>query len=142
MLLVLLVVGGLGVAISGARSSARTQAKPSASVAAVPPAPLPPPALPPPPPPCPPEMVLIEGSYCTDVRQDCNRWLDDQALPFARCGEYSHTSRCVGKRVPMRFCIDRREYTPPGEKLPLNQASYDIAVKTCSGLGKRICTDN
>ena len=87
-------------------------------------------------------MVLVEGSYCTDVRQDCNRWLDDEALPFARCAEYSHQSRCVGKRVQMRFCIDRREYTPPGEKLPLNQASYDIAVKTCSSLGKRICTDN
>jgi formylglycine-generating enzyme len=87
-------------------------------------------------------MVLIEGEYCTDVRQDCNHWLDDASLPFARCGEYSTTSRCVGKRVAMRFCIDRREYTPPGEKLPQNWASYDIATKTCSELGKRLCTDN
>jgi formylglycine-generating enzyme required for sulfatase activity len=87
-------------------------------------------------------MVLVEGSYCTDVRQDCNRWLDVEGTPFARCAEYAHRSRCVGKRVPLRFCIDRREYTPPGEKLPLNHASYDIATKTCESLGKRICTDN
>lgn len=87
-------------------------------------------------------MVLVEGEYCTDVRQDCNHWLDDAALPFARCGEYSTVSRCVGKRVAMRFCIDRREYTPPGEKLPLNWASYDIASKTCAGVGKRLCTDS
>jgi sulfatase modifying factor 1 len=91
---------------------------------------------------CPAEMALVDGSYCTDVRQDCNRWLDDEALPFARCAEYSHRSRCVGKRVSLRFCIDRQEYTPPGQKLPLNQASFEIASKTCKSLGKRICTDN
>ncbi len=115
--------------------------------------PAPPPVQPPPPPAasvapapppsaCPPEMVLVEGSYCTDVRQDCQRWLDEEALPFARCAEYSQRSRCVGKRVSQRFCIDRREYTPPGEKLPQNHASFEIASQTCKGLGKRICTDN
>lgn len=87
-------------------------------------------------------MVLVSGSYCTDVRQDCARWLDDEALPFARCEAYSEHSRCVGKRVPRRFCIDRREYTLPGEALPMNQASFDIASKTCQGLGKRICSDS
>lgn len=92
--------------------------------------------------PCAPEMVLVEGSYCTDVRQDCNRWLDDETLPFARCAEYSHRSRCVGKREPLRFCIDRREYTPPGETLPQNNASFAIASKTCKTLGKRICNDS
>ncbi len=91
---------------------------------------------------CPPEMVLVEGSYCSDVRQDCVRWLDAAALPFARCAEYSHKSRCVGKRVPMRFCIDRYEYTRPGENLPMNMASFDVATKTCESLGKRICTDS
>jgi formylglycine-generating enzyme required for sulfatase activity len=87
-------------------------------------------------------MVLVEGSYCTDVRQDCNRWLDDASLPFARCAEYSNKSRCVGKRVPMRFCIDRREYTPPGQELPQNWASFEIASQTCKDIGKRICTDS
>lgn len=137
-----LAVAVLGVVVSGARSNVaptKSIPAPASIVAALLPikVPVPPPTLV-----CKGDMVLVEGSYCTDVRQDCTRWLDDASLPFARCAEYSHHSRCVGKRVPMRFCIDRREYTPPGEKLPLNQASYDIATKTCQGLGKRICTDN
>jgi formylglycine-generating enzyme len=137
-----LVVGGLGMAVAGARSYQGTKPMPSpAAIVAT--LPLTVPLLAPTvAPACLGDMVLVEGSYCTDVRQDCTRWLDEESLPFARCAEYSHQSRCVGKRVKMRFCIDRREYTPPGQKLPLNQASYDIATKTCAGLGKRICTDN
>ena len=139
----LLIIGGLGVVISGAASGGARR-KPQASAVVKPL--LPPPELVAPQalaaPACAADMVLVEGSYCTDVRQDCTRWLDAETLPFARCAEYSHHSRCVGKRVPMRFCIDRREYTAAGEKLPQNQASFDIATKTCGGLGKRICTDN
>ncbi len=137
----LLAVAGLGVLLSGARSSAGRKPR-VAPVLSAAPVLSPAPVLSAAPPACPAEMVLVEGSYCTDVRQDCNRWLDDAALPFARCAEYSQLSRCVGKRVPLRFCIDKREYTPPGEKLPLNQASYDIASKTCRSLDKRICTDS
>ncbi len=138
-----LTIGGLAVVVSGAASGG-DRSKPQASAPAKPLV-APPPFVAPEalaPPACPTDMVLVEGSYCTDVRQDCNRWLDDEALPFARCAEYSQHSRCVGKRVPMRFCIDRREYTPPGEKLPQNQASFEIASKTCAGLSKRICTDS
>lgn len=139
----------LGALLFGsAPSAAPSDPVPTPPTAAPPPAAPRPVALPPPPPveepspPCRPEMVLVEGSYCTDVRQDCVRWLDDPALPFARCAQYSTKSRCVGKRVPMRFCIDRREYTPPGAELPQNWASFDVASKTCESLGKRICTDS
>jgi formylglycine-generating enzyme len=83
-------------------------------------------------------MVLVSGNYCTEVEQTCSRWLDDEKLPFARCAEFS-ASRCVGKRKPMRFCMDLYEYTPPGESLPQSYASYQIASKTCHGLGKRLC---
>src|SRR5262249_55480863 len=30
---------------------------------------------------CPSGMVLVEGKFCPDVRQDCKRWLDDEKLP-------------------------------------------------------------
>ena len=139
----LLTLGGLALAFAttgglgglGAAKLAPPKVLPSPPPA-VSVAPAPPPSA------CPPEMALVEGSYCSDVRQDCQRWLDEETLPFARCAEYSHRSRCVGKRVSLRFCIDRREYTAPGEKLPQNNASFEIASKTCQSLGKRICTDN
>jgi hypothetical protein len=146
--LFVLVAAGIGVVASGVargRSEAERASVPVTSASIVPltpPAPSADLAPPAPPPVCPAEMVLVEGQYCTDVRQDCNRWLDDEALPFARCAEYSHKSRCVGKLEPKRFCIDRYEYTPPGERLPQNWASYEIAGQTCKSLGKRLCTDS
>ena len=91
---------------------------------------------------CPSDMVLVEGEYCTDVAQTCVRWLDDEILPFARCAEYQSPARCVGTRVKQRFCIDRYEYTAPGETLPFNYASFDKASALCSSLGKRICSES
>jgi formylglycine-generating enzyme len=91
---------------------------------------------------CPRDMVLVEGEYCTEVLQDCLRWLDDETLPFARCAEYRSPARCVGSRVKERFCIDRYEYTAPGDDLPLNYASFQKATSVCEGLGKRVCTES
>ena len=140
--LAVVIVCAMGVVGAGAAFGGNKPAPPPPSAPAAPPAPVASAAPAPPPSACPPEMVLVEGSYCTDVRQDCQRWLDDEALQFARCAEYSHRSRCVGKRTDLRFCIDRREYTPPGQQLPQNYASFEIASQTCKGLGKRICTDS
>jgi hypothetical protein len=91
---------------------------------------------------CPKDMVLVEGEYCTEVAQVCARWLDDETLPFARCAEYHSPSRCIGTRVHERFCIDRYEYTAPGQDLPLNYQSFSKAGALCSGLGKRLCTES
>ncbi|MEZ4226253.1 MAG: SUMF1/EgtB/PvdO family nonheme iron enzyme [Polyangiaceae bacterium] len=91
---------------------------------------------------CPGDMVLVEGSYCTEVRHECKKWLDDPKLPYARCQEYEPSARCVGQRVPMHYCIDRTEYTKPGEKLPLNWQSFSSGAKVCKSLGKRLCTES
>jgi len=90
---------------------------------------------------CPADMVLVEGEYCTDVFQPCARWLDDEKLPFARCSEFYQPSRCIGARVKQRFCIDRYEYTAPGEDLPLNYQSFKKSNELCTRLGKRLCTE-
>jgi len=90
---------------------------------------------------CPRDMVLVEGEYCTDVFQSCVRWLDDKILPFARCSEFKSPSRCIGTRVRQRFCIDRYEYTAPGEELPLNYQSFQKSNALCLSLGKRLCTE-
>ncbi len=92
--------------------------------------------------PCPDDMVWVEGNYCTEVKQHCRVWLDDPSLPYARCAEYDSPVECVGPRVPLSFCIDRFEYTRPGEGAPLNHMSFDAGSKLCRTLGKRICTES
>jgi len=91
---------------------------------------------------CPESMVQVEGQYCTEVKHDCIKWLDDEKLPFARCGEYAPKATCVGERVAMSFCIDRYEYTKPGEKLPMNHASFVVASDVCKSRGLRVCTES
>jgi len=91
---------------------------------------------------CPADMVEVEGDYCTEVRQTCTKWLDDPKLPYARCGEYEPKATCVGERVKMHYCIDRYEYTKPGEDKPMNHASFVIASDVCKNIGKRICTES
>jgi Sulfatase-modifying factor enzyme 1 len=91
---------------------------------------------------CPGDMVAVEGEYCTEVRQECKKWLDDPKLPYARCGEYQPESTCVGERVPMHYCMDRYEYTKPGDTLPMNHASFVVASDVCKSVGKRICTES
>src|SRR5579864_3272451 len=84
---------------SEAMSEAESEAEgppPPARLAAAPPSPPAPASLPNDPPPapqayarCPAGMVLVEGEYCTDVRQDCATWKDPPSTPLARCAQYS-----------------------------------------------------
>lgn len=94
-----------------------------------------------PPPPCPPEMVLVEGEYCPDVRHTCEKFVDEGAgfLSRHRCQTFSRAPTCVGERQHRRFCIDRDEYVAPGDRLPLVNQSWTMAVDTCASLGKRLC---
>jgi sulfatase modifying factor 1 len=87
---------------------------------------------------CPNEMVLVEGDYCTEVRQSCVEWEDPPSRPFARCARFA-PSVCTGKRVHKRFCIDRDEYAKAGEALPVGGASWTDARRTCETAGKRLC---
>jgi formylglycine-generating enzyme len=102
----------------------------------------PPPAAPPPDDPaCPPAMALVEGDYCTDVVENCVEWQDPPNQPFARCARFAPTT-CAGKRVRKRFCVDRDEYTAPGEALPQNNVSWTQARQTCEASGKRLCLES
>jgi Sulfatase-modifying factor enzyme 1 len=89
---------------------------------------------------CPPEMVLVEGQYCTEVRQDCLEWMEPPSNKFARCAKFA-PSECVGKRVHQRFCVDRDEYAKPGDPLPEGNTSWTEAKATCEGEGKRLCLE-
>jgi formylglycine-generating enzyme len=88
-------------------------------------------------------MVLVEGNYCPDVVHECKTWMESEGrYAFYRCAEYT-SAKCVSKdRVPMKFCMDRDEYAPPGEKLPQANVSWTEASKTCSSQGKRMCRES
>lgn len=95
---------------------------------------------------CPSEMVLAEGEYCPKPKHKCLRYLDAQGegafLRTHRCAEYDRHPTCDGPTEHRRFCIDRDEYTPPGEELPLVNQSWHMAVDTCDSMGKRLCFES
>ena len=90
--------------------------------------------------PCHGGMVLVDGDYCTEVRQDCLDWMEPPDNPLARCAKFA-PSVCTGRREHKRFCIDRDEYVPQGEELPLGDASWTQARETCERGGKRLCRE-
>ncbi len=86
-------------------------------------------------------MVLVQGDYCTEVRQPCLKWMEDPAqTPFARCAEFG-PSECVGERVPMRFCIDKQE-AADSEGLAMGDVSWTEASAYCATEGKRLCQEH
>jgi formylglycine-generating enzyme required for sulfatase activity len=90
--------------------------------------------------PCEAGMVLVEGDYCTEVRQPCVAWEDPPQNPLARCAKFG-ASECAGGRVHKRFCIDRDEYVAPGEALPSGDLSWTAAKGICESEHKRLCRE-
>jgi hypothetical protein len=94
---------------------------------------------------CPQGMVLVAGKYCPDVRQTCLKWMDPPGpYEFFRCAEYAKPvcASADNEKISMRFCIDRDEYTPPGEKLPASHHSWTTAKQVCESQGKRLCLES
>jgi hypothetical protein len=85
-------------------------------------------------------MVLVDGDYCTEVREPCLSWEDPPANKLARCARFG-PSQCVGERVHKRFCIDRDEYVAAGQPLPLSDVSWTQAQNVCQAEGKRLCKE-
>jgi sulfatase modifying factor 1 len=92
---------------------------------------------------CPSDMVLVEGRYCPDVMHICKRFIDPPGrFHEFRCGEYA-ASVCKSKRRKrLNFCIDRDEWTAPGDTLPSVNFSWTSAKKQCESAGKRLCLES
>jgi formylglycine-generating enzyme len=91
---------------------------------------------------CPPDMVLVEGLACTDVLQTCAEWMEPPHIAGdGRCARFE-PSRCVGPRVPMRFCIDRDEHPGGDDGLPANRVSFSGARRACEADAKRLCLES
>lgn len=91
--------------------------------------------------PCAHGMVRVKGEYCTQVKQECDVWLDKEYAEYARCQKYK-PSVCVGKRMSKDFCIDQDEYTKSSETLPEVNISWDHAQFACMEQGKTLCNDD
>lgn len=92
---------------------------------------------------CPDNMALVEGQYCPEVEHRCLRYLDPKGRYHEfRCAEYGPSKCRSRQRRPMRFCIDRHEYVPKGQSLPINHQSFTLAEDTCKGIGKRVCRES
>jgi sulfatase modifying factor 1 len=91
---------------------------------------------------CPADMVLVEGAYCPEVKQTCLRWLDEGKFWNFRCAVYGKPTCASAERTPMKLCIDRYEFTRPGEKLPEVHHSWTSAGAVCASQGKRLCLES
>ena len=92
---------------------------------------------------CPSGMLLVSGNYCPKVEQRCLHWLESTGrYAFYRCAEYEQPARCLSTRRPVRFCMDREEYTPRGSAVPASRQSWTMAKNVCEGLGKRVCLES
>ena len=89
---------------------------------------------------CPEKMVLIEGEYCTEVKEDCVEWEDPPSNKLARCAKFA-PSQCVGERVHKRFCVDKDEMATSDDALPMSDVSWTQAKDLCGHQGKRLCME-
>lgn len=88
---------------------------------------------------CPVDMVLVEGVRCGLVRQVCKGFIDPPGMPERACREYERPTPCDGAKSRMRYCIDRYEFTAPGEKLPMVNVAWSEAQLLCGKMDKRLC---
>jgi sulfatase modifying factor 1 len=119
--------------VPSAAPSAAADAAPSATPSSVP---APGPAA------CPADMKLVEGDYCTNVEHKCLiDWFAPQNNKVV-CEQFAPSSKCVGKRVHKRYCIDTYEWpNQKGTRPEVMNHFYQAQVK-CAAAGKRMCGES
>jgi hypothetical protein len=91
---------------------------------------------------CPADMQLVDGAYCSEVRQTCLQSRLDVSNQKKICARFAAPSECTGARTQKRFCIDRYEWpNQAGERPEVMNNFYQAQVK-CAALGKRLCTES
>lgn len=91
---------------------------------------------------CPAGMELVDGDYCSDVKQTCvKEWYAKQNDKHV-CEEFEVGSKCVGKTTHKRYCMDRYEYpNKKGERPEVMNRFHQAEIK-CAAQGKRMCTES
>jgi hypothetical protein len=94
---------------------------------------------------CPSEMALVSGNFCRAVEQRCLEYMrkgDAGVEDETRCIKYEKPSVCVGTLRPMRYCMDRYEFTAKNDERPVTLVDASDAKKACEAEGKRLCTES
>lgn len=92
---------------------------------------------------CPQGMVLVEGDYCPEVDQPCEKWMDPETSRYAhfRCEKYG-PSTCKAPRVHKRYCIDATERKETDSNLPRHFMSWTSSKALCESEGARLCLES
>ncbi|MDC3958345.1 SUMF1/EgtB/PvdO family nonheme iron enzyme [Polyangium jinanense] len=91
---------------------------------------------------CPPDMKLVEGEYCTEVEHKCKKSWFDKSNKKTVCEEFEPTSKCVGKKVKKRYCVDTYEWPNQKGVRPEVMNRFHQAQIKCASVGKRMCTES
>ncbi|MDI1432260.1 SUMF1/EgtB/PvdO family nonheme iron enzyme [Polyangium sorediatum] len=91
---------------------------------------------------CPPDMQLVEGEYCTEVEHKCKKSWFDKSNKKTVCEEFEPTSKCVGKKVKKRYCVDTYEWPNQKGVRPEVMNRFHQAQIKCASVGKRMCTES
>ena len=91
---------------------------------------------------CPSGMQLVDGQYCSEVQERCEKSWYDRANQKLVCERFASPRSCTGQRLPKRFCIDRYEWpNESGQRPEVMNNFYQAQVK-CAARGKRLCTES
>ncbi|MGH7438022.1 MAG: SUMF1/EgtB/PvdO family nonheme iron enzyme, partial [Polyangiaceae bacterium] len=90
---------------------------------------------------CPAGMALVDGDYCTELELTCKKsWYakwNDKTI----CDAFEEPSKCDGRRVHKRFCMDLYEYPNKKGERPQVMFKFGAAQHLCAAQGKRVCTE-
>lgn len=92
---------------------------------------------------CPAGMVLVDGDYCTELELRCEQdasWYADWNDKTI-CERFEKPSKCVGRKVHKRYCIDEYEYPNKKGERPKVNFRFPDAQALCAAEGKRVCTE-
>lgn len=104
---------------------------------------LEPPAYDPPDAKCPVDMVHVEGLRCPEPIQFCKSWLPRTSKgEKIACAEFAAPSECHRGKVPLNYCIDRYELTPPRYTYPITHINWGESQNLCRAMGKRLCRED
>lgn len=91
---------------------------------------------------CPVDMTHVEGLRCSVPIQRCKRWLPRLSVgQKIACAEFEEPSECEGVKRRLDYCIDTREFTPPGYTYPLTHVNWGEAQNLCHAMDKRLCLE-